>query len=330
MRLSFVIPVYNASLYLMRCLESIAPILTQGHEAIIVDDGSTDVTPNILKEFSKSYTSVHVITQDNQGQSVARNVGIQHATGDYIWFLDADDYLDNPLPDILIQTLAEGDSDVVVVGRMEEYKDRSIAMPPLVSCRFTSGIDYFEQANWNAWYRTQPWDKIVRRTLLMDNKICFEPGKMFEDMFYCLQLFVAAHKTVQLAIYPYHYVLYNEGSLTQQVRPVDRDGLIAVEQATAYLQNHNVGLKPSDGAFQILIYTFLSSCLLKKYIPLSFKDLEALDMVDLTMKHPLFRRAVSYCAKHPSIGLQRWGMALCIWLSPRLSRYVISGILGRK
>ena len=329
-RISFVIPAYNAATYLSRCLHSIAPLLAQGHEAVVVNDGSTDDTQRISEQFAAEHAGVKIISQTNQGQSVARNVGIQQATGDYVWFLDSDDYLDEHLPDVLLDALNEGVYDVVVIGRTEEYGDVAAQVPALVNEEYATGIDYFKTSNQRACYRTQPWDKIVRRSLLSEHGISFEPGMMFEDMFYCLQVIVAARRTMQLAVFPYHYVLYNAGSLTRQVRPADGDALIAVEQATAFLQSQDCGLKSSDGAFQILVYTFLSSCLLKKYIPLSFQHAEAKDMVERTMWHPLMKGAVRYCAQHPSIGLQRWGMALCIWLFPRLSRYLISYILGRK
>lgn len=327
MKLSFVIPVYNAERYVSRCLSSLEPLLAQGHEAVIVDDGSSDDTPDILRMFMVNHPTVQVVTQTNQGQSVARNIGVSHATGDYVWFVDADDYLEDPMPELLLQTLENDDADVVVIGRTEEYDNRSVAVPSLVFSRFNSGTEYFKQANYNGWYRTQPWDKIVRRTLLLQQGISFEPGRMFEDMFHGLQIMVNARKTVQLAVYPYHYVLYNTNSLTHQYRQVDADALTAVEEATAFLDNGSFALRSSDLSYQILVYTFLSSCLLKKYIPLSFHNAEAREMVERTMRHTLFKDAVRCCAQHPSIGLKRWGMALCIWLSPRLSRYVIKWLM---
>lgn len=327
MRISFVIPAYNAENFLPRCLHSLEPLLTLGHEAVIVNDGSTDTTPDILSSFAATHPTVQLITQENQGQSVARNVGVRRATGDYIWFLDADDYLDEQIPDELMQVLAANESDVIVIGRTEEYGDSSATIPSLLTRAYASGTDYFREANMKAWYRTQPWDKIVHRSLLVDNDIMFEPGMMFEDMFYCLRVMVAAQKTTQLAIYPYHYVLYNPGSLTKQTRPADYDALTAVEEATAFLDRGTSSLRSSDLAFQLLAYTFLSSCLLKKYIPLSFTNPEAQEYVRRTMQHPLFKGAVRCCAQHPSIGLQRWGMALCIWLSPSLSRYLIKWLM---
>lgn len=327
MRISFVIPAYNAEKYLARSLNSIAPLLMQGHEAVAVDDGSTDSTPSILADFAQKHPNVTIVTQANAGQSVARNVGIRRATGDYVWFLDADDYIDNPLPDLLQKTLVTGDYDVLVIGRSEEYGDSSVAVPALETKAYASGIEYFRDANLSACYRTQPWDKLVRRSLLIDNNIGFAPGMMFEDMFYCLQVLAVAGRTAQVAVYPYHYVLYNAGSLTKLTRPVDYDALTATEMATAFLDEGTYDLKSSDLAFQVLVYSFISSCLLKKYIPLSFKQSEAKDFVDRTMRHPLFRKAVRHCALHPSIGLRRWGMALCIWISPRMSRHIINRLM---
>lgn len=99
MKISFVIPVYNAELYLNKCIKSIynSELPDTELEIIMIDDGSTDNSVEVAKQICQQYKNTMLLEQENQGSSVARNAGIEKATGDYIWFIDSDDYLDSSL-----------------------------------------------------------------------------------------------------------------------------------------------------------------------------------------------------------------------------------------
>lgn len=99
MKISFVIPVYNAELYLNKCIKSIynSEWPDTELEIIMIDDGSTDNSVEVAKQICQQYKNTMLLEQENQGSSVARNAGIEKATGDYIWFIDSDDYLDSSL-----------------------------------------------------------------------------------------------------------------------------------------------------------------------------------------------------------------------------------------
>lgn len=326
MNLSFIIPVYNAESYIKRCLTSIIPVLSPEIEAIIVDDGSTDNTPSILHELSQKYPHLQVIRQENQGQSVARNVGLEMASGEYIWFLDADDYIDISHLQLLIDTIQTRRNDLIVIGRIEEYGQTSKQTQHLWEATYDTGLEYFQHTIQKGAYRTQPWDKIVKRSLLIQNHIYFEPHRMFEDMIHGLQIVIESQKTRLLPIYPYHYVLYNPGSLTKQVRANDLDALYFTENAYQLLQKKHLSSSPTIHAFLTLVFSFLTSCLLKKYIPLAPNNQEAQDIIDAVMRHPIFLQATRYCATH-WVGIRRTAMAQIICLSPRLYQFILQKIL---
>lgn len=337
MKISFIIPAYNVQPFVCHCLRSILPFLHDGHELVLIDDGSTDGTLQTVRDFiiTENVQNAIVFSQANAGQSAARNKGVQMATGDYIWFIDADDYVDTSEARQVIasseRTIANGQSiDAVVFGLKLDKGGKIIPNPLLQDTYYSTGTDYFCQSNINGTFRTYPVNKLFRTSLVRELNLTFPCGRIYEDMQWNLQYFLQCGQVLQLALNPYHYVLYNANSSTCPIRIQERDfqALTAVEEATAWFQQ-GAQTKSVNSAFQILIFTFLSSCLLKKYIPLSFSHPETIEYVQRTMQHPLFRKAVRHCALHPSIGLRRWGMALCICFSPRLSRHIIYRMIKR-
>ena len=94
MKLSIIIPAYNTEKYIKQCIDSVINIRNIENEIIVVNDGSTDRTKDILKEYTENNDRIKVITQENQGASAARNTGIKASKGDYIYFLDSDDWID--------------------------------------------------------------------------------------------------------------------------------------------------------------------------------------------------------------------------------------------
>lgn len=300
-----------------------------GHEVILVDDGSTDATLTIAKEVLNGESRASFIHQANQGQSVARNQGLKQATGDYIWFIDADDYIDAEAARIVVDAAEDLKYDAIVFGLQLEEGGQTTPSPVLQQRTYPNGIDYFRKSNMQGTFRTYPVNKLFRRSLIIQFNIGFPEGRIYEDMQFNLVFFLHAGQVQELPINPYHYVFSNPVSSTNKnlIHQRDLAALTSVEEATDMLNAGGFPFQSSDMAFQVLVFTFLSSCLLKKYIPLSFHNAEAREMVERTMYHKLFKDAVRCCAQHPSIGLKRWGMALCIWLSPRLSRYVIKWLM---
>lgn len=332
MRISIIIPAYNMQSVVCRCLRSILPLLHDGHELVLIDDGSTDETVRTVHDFiaKENVSNAIVLSQANAGQSVARNNGVQIATGDYIWFIDADDFVNTSEAQQVIklteQAAASGRQvDAAVFGLMMDKEQTSVPNSILQNDDYDTGIDYFRQSNVKGTFRTYPVNKLFRTALVRELNLTFPRGRIYEDMQWNLQYFLQCGRVIQLALNPYHYVLDNANSSTCASRIQERDlqAITSAEEANIWFQSQDTHIKSAMSAFQILLFTFLSSCLLRKYIPLSFSYPEAIEYVRSTMLHPLFRKAALHCALHPSIGLRRWGMAMCICISPRLSRHII-------
>lgn len=111
-KVSIIIPIFNTEKYLTECLDSIYRQSVKELEIICVDDGSTDDTPKILERYSKADSRIRILTQENQGVSVARNSGMAIATGEYIQFLDSDDMLEPWALEYAVQQMIEKELDV--------------------------------------------------------------------------------------------------------------------------------------------------------------------------------------------------------------------------
>ena len=113
-KVSIIIPVYNAEKYLKQCLESLVRQTEQNMEIICVDDGSTDHSFDILKDYSTKYEYISVLSQSNMGAAAARNKGIQQAKGEYLLFLDADDFFEADLVEVTYEKAKAQKLDVLI------------------------------------------------------------------------------------------------------------------------------------------------------------------------------------------------------------------------
>ena len=113
---SIVIPVYNSEKHIEKCLKSVLAQTYSNIEIIIVDDGSTDNTLNLCKKIIQNDTRVKIISINNSGVSTARNIGIKNAKGKYIQFVDSDDFIDNNMTELLVNTIEKDGVDLVVCG----------------------------------------------------------------------------------------------------------------------------------------------------------------------------------------------------------------------
>ena len=118
---SVIIPVYNAEKYIAKCINSLIEQTLQNFEVIVVNDGSTDSTPDILNKLAKEDSRIIVINQSNQKQGAARNRGLEIAKGKYITFVDADDWLDLDYLERMYQAIIEDKADIAVSGLVREY-----------------------------------------------------------------------------------------------------------------------------------------------------------------------------------------------------------------
>jgi len=208
MLLSVIIPVYNVETTLNRCVKS---VLNQGFsdmEVILVDDGSPDKCPMMCDEWTHQDKRIRVIHKQNGGLSDARNAGIEVARGEYITFVDSDDWV---LPDtyrLLMQWLNEHtDVDILEFPVEQEAMTRLTLVTD--NRTFASAKEYWEDSM--AWNHTYAWNKIYRRTLF--NDVHFPKGKVFEDIWTLPLLLAKNPEVATLSLGGYHYT-WNENGIS--------------------------------------------------------------------------------------------------------------------
>ena len=206
-KVSIVIPVYKVEKYLSTCLDSVLKQTFQDWEAICVNDGSHDDCDKILAKYAKKDKRITVITQENQGLSMARNNGLKHATGEYILFLDSDDFIYPQLLEICV-SLAEKENAQMVSFTFTKNGDETLDSAPIYELNalkyvVTNEPLYFQTKRNKHKISVNTWSKLYKKSLIKD--LSFIPGIKMEDYPHTYAALAKHPKTVILNIPLYHY-----------------------------------------------------------------------------------------------------------------------------
>lgn len=213
--LTVVIPVYNVEKYLKRCIESILIQEWKHYDILLVDDGSTDNSPQICDDYAKAYDFISVIHKKNGGLSAARNTGISHAEGEYVYFPDSDDWIEPDTFMVLAEVVESQKFDIISFNReFVKGEEDAIVSDSLVTQVF-EGKDAFVQMLKHSYITGFANDKIYRKSLFTDNDIQFPIGKYYEDLGTNYKLFLSAKKVYATNQKYYHYLIDNPDSITQ-------------------------------------------------------------------------------------------------------------------
>jgi eps5I len=213
--LTVVIPVYNVEKYLKRCVESVIAQDWKKYEILLVDDGSTDHSPQICDNYVKTYDFISVIHKENGGLSEARNTGLSQAKGEYVYFPDSDDWIDPDTFIALSEALESQKFDIISFNReFVKSEEDAIVSDSVVTIVF-EGKDAFVEMLKHSYITGFANDKIYRKSLFMDHDILFPKGKYYEDLGTNYKLFLSAKKVYATNQKYYHYLIDNPDSITQ-------------------------------------------------------------------------------------------------------------------
>ena len=218
--ISVIIPVYNTEQYLLRCIDSVMAQTYQDFELLLIDDGSKDSSGTICDEYAEKDSRVRVFHKENGGVSSARNVGLDNARGEWITFVDADDWIESDMLELLLRKGEETGADIVMGDFLFAYPNRDVPcrLPDWDDCKTTSLNRYIT----SVW--TCVWGGIHRRSLYEEHQLQSPQGVTYcEDFHLIVRLCYFARNVVNVHRPFYHY-RQQEGSVMHNLnKKTERD-----------------------------------------------------------------------------------------------------------
>lgn len=260
-KISIIVPVYNVEQYLARCVESLIAQTYKNVEIVLVDDGSTDSSGDIANELSKKDNRIIVYHKENGGLSDARNYGLKVATGEYILYVDSDDYIETDACQKLEEKM-RSDVDFVIGAYREISHDGIIEKR---HSNIVAGEKYEAREfvilsiKQNEWY-APAWLNLYKRDFLLKNNLFFKKGRLFEDHQMLPKLFLAADAVIYVDHPFYNYIIRNNSIMTSGNRK---------EKIEMSFSNYNEWMdlfqKVQDKKYQrylygVLVKYYLASC----------------------------------------------------------------------
>lgn len=213
MKISVVVPIYNVQDCLERCVRSIMRQTYPNIEIILVDDGSPDSCGEMCDSFALEDARIKVIHKANGGLSDARNAGLELASGDYVLFVDSDDFIEADCCELFLDYMEMG-PDILMgdcVTRNEGYAVKHYSNLNVNDCM--TGMEYMVNALENRRFPVMVWLNLYKRKFLQDNQLQFLPGVYHEDIDFTPRVLLKAEKVVYTGIAFYHYMT-NDASIS--------------------------------------------------------------------------------------------------------------------
>lgn len=211
-KVSIIVPIYNTEKYLIKCLDSLVNQTLTDIEILLINDGSTDNSQKIIDEYVKKYPNIcRCFRQENSGQACARNVGINSARGDFIAFVDSDDYVDITAYEKAYDFAIKNDLDIISFDFFKEDEKQNYVSE--------SSYYYFDGYPDDIKYvlnETSAWNKLIRKKVLDDNNIRFTENIIYEDLELIPRLALYTSKIGYLKDQLYHYIIRENSTMRQK------------------------------------------------------------------------------------------------------------------
>ena len=223
-KVSIIIPVYNGEKVLKRCIDSILSQSYTDFELIIINDGSTDKSIEIINEYKEKDCRIKVIDNENKGVSETRNIGIDHAVGEYIQFIDCDDYINKDMLMNAVESIEDNNADLVVTGIILEIEDKNKTKTSTQTFEYENlkgkvNIAKGVLERLDGAYIHSLWNKIFKRNIIINNNIKMDKNiNLGEDLIFNLEYLKKCENVIFDDKCYYHYCMKATESLTAKYR----------------------------------------------------------------------------------------------------------------
>lgn len=252
-KISIIIPVYNSAKYLRKCLNSIINQTFDNIEIICINDGSTDNSLSIINEYAKIDSRIKVYTIENKGVSAARNYGILVATGEYIGFVDSDDWIDKDFYEKLYDAIKSEHADIAVgeIKRVNKFWQNYHLK--------INGKHVTENINEKVKLCNMPdkcyvWNKLYKSEMLKNSDIRFEEGIIYEDILFTLQILNYSKKLVTVPGTLYYYLRHTNSLVTLKDNKSLNNSEYARNKAKQFCKDNNINLNFTEVTYRFKVF----------------------------------------------------------------------------
>lgn len=237
MKVSIIVPIYNVQAYLRECLDSLINQTFDEYEIILINDGSTDNSSTIAEEYANNHKNIRLINTINGGLSSARNIGIKNASGEYLVFVDSDDYVSNDYVSTLYNSIIQNTSDITICSfeRIKESGNQTEIIELDENINY-SEIDILKNIL-SGKLECYAWNKIYKRELFLLNNIEYPVGRLYEDILTLIKLTINS-KRISFINKPLYKYRIREGSITN-TRGIKqaKDFVYAIDSVNALIKS---------------------------------------------------------------------------------------------
>lgn len=244
-KVSIIVPVYNVEKYLRKCLDSLINQTLKDIEIICINDGSTDKSLEILEEYKNRDSRIILLNQENSGQSVARNRGIEIAKGEYLGFVDPDDWIDLDYYEKLYNAASTNNTDIAVGGiiRVTGIKKKKFLNFEKETITDNTNLK-FELCDVPE--KSYVWNKIYKTEKLKEIGLEFEKGIFYEDCIFTPQALFFLEKMVTVPNIYYYYLRRGNSTVKQRSEKANADNVYAHKKANDFIKEHNIDISSHE------------------------------------------------------------------------------------
>ena len=239
-KISIIVPVYNTSKYLDKCLDSLLNQTLKDIEVIVINDGSKDDSLKIIKKYKKKYENLILIDQENKGISISRNNALDIATGEYIGFVDSDDYVSYDMYEKLYKNIKDNNSDIVICNYVSFVPNTDKKSNIKINMNGSTNLIDNPSLLYEIDYA--PWNKLYKKKLWKD--IRFPIKLKYEDINAIIKVFLKAKKISYEDSYLYYYMINVLGQ-TQTINDRVVDIIPIFEDLVSFCKDYNSDIKTS-------------------------------------------------------------------------------------
>lgn len=230
-KVSVIVPIYNVEKYLEKCINSLLSQTLEDIQIILVNDGSKDNSGNIAKEYEKNNKNrIIYVEKENGGLSDARNYGLKYATGDFVAFLDSDDYIEKNAYEEMYNKAIEENADYVECDFIWEFPDKN---------RVDKQYTYKNKKEMLSFVRVVAWNKLIKRQLIIDNNLKFPKGLRYEDVEFTYKLIPFINKFTYVDKPFIHYV-QREGSIANVQNERTAEIFTVLDNVIEFYKENNI------------------------------------------------------------------------------------------